>query len=180
MFTSVTHNKTSYPTYIKDIGYGEEANKNTLNEMSWLISSGLRDWGIRETAQDIISNTKERDRHGELKGIYQWVQRHSRYTYDPIGLETIQTPKVMLESVARKGKMFGDCDDFTVLLGALLKSIGHKIRLKAVAFSPGTRLSHVYLEDEIAGKWVTVDGIKKDKPLGYTSPLISRFITKDV
>lgn len=179
MFTTISKIEPRI-TYTKDIGFGEQAHKATLTEMAFLINSSLKDWGVRETAVDLVAKVPERDRMGEAKAIFKWVQNKLRYTYDPRGLETVQTPRVMLEDIASKGYAGGDCDDFSVLIGALLRSIGHEIRLKAVAFLPSTNLSHVYLEDKIDGVWITLDGIKKNKEMGWESERVGKNITLGV
>ena len=178
MFTStITEPRV---TYIKDIGFGGIASLRTIEEMAFLINSSLKDWGVRETAQDIVRDVRERDKLTEAKSVFKWVQSKVRYTYDPKGLETIQTPKVLLEDIANKGRAYGDCDDFTVLIGSLLRGLGHTIRIKAVSFKPSMTLSHVYLEDNINNKWIVLDGIKKDESMGWESSRVNRSITLNV
>ena len=81
MFTStITEPRV---TYIKDIGFGGIASLRTIEEMVFLINSSLKDWGVRETAQDIVRDVRERDKLTEAKSVFKWVQSKVRYTYDP-------------------------------------------------------------------------------------------------
>lgn len=66
------------------------------------------------------------------------------------GVETLHTPEVLLKQQA------GDCDDKSVLLAALLESIGHVTRFVAVGFLPGV-YSHVLVEVLLGGEWVPLE-----------------------
>lgn len=92
----------------------------------------------------------QKDYHGEARALFDFVQNSIRYVRDIADTEVIQTPQKTLEYMA------GDCDDKTQLLAALLESIGHETRFKAVGFRPGI-ISHVILLDEINGQWVPLE-----------------------
>ena len=53
----------------------------------------------------------------------------------------------------------GDCDDMTILLGALVKSVGHPVRV--VLTGPDSRrpglFSHIYLEARHHDQWIPLD-----------------------
>lgn len=68
-------------------------------------------------------------------GIGRWVQREIYYVNE--GDETFQSPIRTLKSG------FGDCDDFTTLIGALCESIGIPCQLVGMSVnSPG--LTHIF------------------------------------
>lgn len=79
-----------------------------------------------------------------------------RYVKDPVGVEALHDPIAIAQEVARGGKPFGDCDDFSIYLAALMKSVGLPCTLKAVGFNGG-RLSHVYV---MGPRGARLDGIK--------------------
>jgi hypothetical protein len=62
----------------------------------------------------------------------------------------------------------GDCDDMTILLGSLLESIGHPVRLVLTGpdpLRPGL-FSHIYLEVNLRGDWIPCDATMPH-PLGW-------------
>ena len=67
---------------------------------------------------------------GEIKALFEWVQRNIRYTKDPFRVEVLHSPRRMLELRA------GDCDDMAILLGAMLLSVGHPVRLVVTGPDP--------------------------------------------
>lgn len=72
--------------------------------------------------------------------------------------ELIQTPERQLREIAEHGTVYGDCDDATVLNGALLVSVGVPVRL--VAINDGDRYVHVFLEAyDGAGNWWRLDPV---------------------
>jgi hypothetical protein len=184
MFTDLIEKNTvpyrARKAEIIEIGMGEVAHKNTLKIMKNMINDGIEDWHIRETAQNIIRGIPERDKMGEANALFEYVQKNCRYTSDPCRLEMVQSPEVMLSDINEKGIATGDCDDFSVLLCTLLKSVGFQVRLKAVAFKGSDKLSHVYLEVRINGKFIPADAIRKDKNLGWESNAVSRQVLLDV
>jgi hypothetical protein len=54
---------------------------------------------------------------GEIKALFEWVQRNVRYTKDTFRIEVLHSAKRMLKLRA------GDCDDMAILLGAMLEAI---------------------------------------------------------
>lgn len=110
---------------------------------------------IREKALELTRFLRQKDWVGQIKTLHSFVQNNIRYTRDIHGVETLHTAQKILE----QGQ--GDCDDKSILLAALLGSIGHPTRFRAVGFHPG-KLSHVFVETKIGNKW---------QPLETTEPV---------
>lgn len=82
----------------------------------------------------------------EARAVHGWVRDNVRYVRDIAGVETLHTaPRLLVDRA-------GDCDDKSILIAALLASIGHRVRFVAVGFGP-RGYSHVYPEAFIAGQW---------------------------
>jgi hypothetical protein len=66
----------------------------------------------------------------------------------------------------------GDCDDMTILLGTMLESIGHPIRLVIVGpdISRPKLFSHIYLEVKYKNKWIPLDATMPF-PMGWAPRL---------
>ena len=69
---------------------------------------------------------RPKDYLGEVRALFEWVQRNVRYTKDPFHVELLHAPRRMLELRA------GDCDDMSIVLGAMLEAVGHPVRLVLV------------------------------------------------
>lgn len=153
----------------------------TVGSMERLVDEASRTPAVRYAAEEIVrsSNVREGDERGEVGAVFDWVKRHYHYLADPYGFEQIKTPALMLAEIERNGEYFGDCDDATVLVLALLKSIGYPVAA-VVMSSVGNltgRFNHVlgrvYMPR--AGRWLALDLTAKGKPLGW-SPRSSRSV----
>src|SRR5918999_5093241 len=137
--------------YLDQIPKGYLGTERTVEHIKALIQEGARDFYVRQRAIDILleRRVKPKDYLGEIKALFEWVQRNVRYTKDPFRVEVLHSARRMLELRA------GDCDDMSILLGAMLEAIGHPVRLVlAGAYPLRPRLfSHVYLEVYHKGRW---------------------------
>ena len=129
--------------------------KATLALMSQLVKEYKIHPAIRDMALRLTANLPQKDYQSELQSIFNYVQRHIRYTRDIAGIETIQTPAVTLQKAA------GDCDDKSTLLAALLESIGFPTRFRAMGFTGN--YCHVITEVLLNGKWLSLDATEPEK-----------------
>lgn len=127
----------------------------TVEHIINLVKQGAKDFWVRQTAIDILfaNGIPPKDYLGEIETLFEWVKNNVRYTRDIHRVELLHTPRRMLELRA------GDCDDMTILLGSMLKSIGHPVRLALVGFNPKKKklFSHIYLEVSYKGRWIPLD-----------------------
>jgi len=136
----------------------------TVKHISDLIKQGAKDFLVRQTAIDILLQraVKPKDYLGEIKALFEWVQQNIRYTKDTFRVEVLHSAKRMLELRA------GDCDDMTILLGAMLEAIGHPVRLLLSGSDPLRQdlFSHIYLEVFHKGRWIPLDATMPH-PMGW-------------
>lgn len=134
-----------------------------------LINDGAKDFYVRQKAIEIFrrSQVRPKDRFGEVCALFDWVRRNIRYTRDIFQVELLHTARRMLELRA------GDCDDMTILLGAMLKSTGHPVRIVLVGFRPNKphAYSHIYPEVNVRGQWIPIDATV-EKPIGWSPPAL--------
>ena len=127
----------------------------TAEHISRLIKQGAKDFRVRQTAIDILlqRGVKPKDYIGEIKSLFEWVQQNIRYTKDTVHVEVLHSAHRMLELRA------GDCDDFSIVLGALLEAIGHPVRLVLTGPDPLRQnlFTHIYLEVFHKGRWIPLD-----------------------
>jgi hypothetical protein len=134
---------------------GFAGTRQTAAHVARLIREGAGDFYVRQKAIDILlaRGVVPKDYIGEIDALFRWVQRNVRYTKDPFQIEVLHAARRMLELRA------GDCDDMTILLGSLVKAVGHPVRL--VLTGPNARrpdlFSHIYLEARHQGDWIPLD-----------------------
>jgi hypothetical protein len=90
--------------------------------------------------------------------LFQWFRKNIRFVRDADGVELLRAPRETLTIG------MGDCDDQTMLICALLKTIGQRVRIVTVATHPQApeQFSHVFAEvrDE-RGRWIPLDTARK-------------------
>ena len=141
--------------------------------MQALIRHGVKDFYVRQKAIDILfeKGVRPKDYLGEIKALFEWVQQNVRYTKDAFRLEILHTARRMLELRA------GDCDDMSILLGAMLEAIGHPVRLVIVGpdlLRPDL-FTHVYLEVHHQGRWIPLDATMP-YPMGWAPRVLNKKI----
>jgi len=134
-----------------------------------LIREGSRDFYVRQRAIQIFreAGAPPKDRWAEVCALFHWVRSNVRYTRDIFRVELLHTARRMLELRA------GDCDDMTILLGAMLVSTGHPVRLALTGFRRKRphSYSHIYLEVNVLGKWIALDATM-NRPIGWAPPAL--------
>jgi hypothetical protein len=148
--------------------------EKTVEYVQALIRAGAKDFSVRQKAIDILleKDVKPKDYLGEIKALFEWVQRHIRYTKDTFQVEVLHSARRMLELRA------GDCDDMTILLGAMLEAIGHPVRLVTIGPTPlrPDHFTHIYLEVFHRGRWIALDATMP-YPMGWAPrTLVKRVI----
>src|SRR6266478_9773411 len=141
----------------------------TARLISQLIRSGAKDFYVRQRAIDIFRNggVQPKDRFGEVCALFNWVRKNIRYTRDIFRVELLHSARRMLELRA------GDVDDMSILLGSMLVSTGHPVRLVLVGFRPDKPhlYSHIYPEVNVRGRWIPIDATMP-RPIGWAPPAL--------
>lgn len=152
---------------------------NTIKDRAKYICEMIIKYGnniyIREAATKILTQrcgddfcTTEKAWLLEVVTIFNYVRKNVRYTRDLANRDSYFSPaRVLLQYKA------GDCDDYTMLLGALLYSVGYDNQVvRIVQTGNNTNYNHVYLLVEVpptSGKWISLDG-SQNKPAGWEVP----------
>lgn len=139
--------------------------RQTLAVMRHLVNEGRTDPRIRQAATTAIFLQPERMDFNEASRLLEFVQTSIRYTRDVLDVETVSTAEKTLA-----GRL-GDCDDQTVLLAALLESVGYATRFVVAGYDESTpgAVEHVYLQTCIDGQWLDADPTERG-PLGWAPP----------
>ncbi len=122
----------------------------TLRAMAQLAKSGAKSVRVQERAMSLTQSCDQKDFACEVRQLHAFVRDQIRYVQDVDGVETIRAPEKTLEYMA------GDCDDKSIMLSALLLSIGHPCRFVAIGYTPGV-YEHVYVETKIGARWIALE-----------------------
>ncbi len=148
---------------------GTDGTLTTAKIIGQLIRAGAKDFYVRQKAIEIFRTYRvaPKNRMGEACALFDFVKRNVRYTRDIFRVELLHSARRMLELRA------GDCDDMTILLGALLLSTGHPVRLVLAGFRKNQPhvYSHVYPEVNVSGRWIAIDATM-NKPMGWSPPVV--------
>jgi len=133
--------------------------ETTLRLMVQVTREALLDTRLRMFAEGLIRGLFAHDYLSEYAACLNWVRTHIRYSRDPMTIEQVKTPQVVMESET------GDCDDLCTLIGTLVGQLGAKVRYVAGAFKRDAQgnpvLSHVWCEafEPTAQVWVILDSV---------------------
>ena len=131
--------------------------------MTELVKAGKKNPAIRQRATTLVQDLRSKDRIGEIRKLFDYVQNSIRYVRDIRDVETLHYAEQVMS------QEYGDCDDKAVLLASLLEAIGHPTRFVAVGFKPG-EYSHVFLDTMIGNnKWLSLDPTEP-QPMGWRPP----------
>lgn len=136
----------------------------TLQRMYRLVDAGKTDPAFQEIVRKVVNGEMPgqwKNYRREAETILRWVKRTVNYRRDPVDVELLQDVWRTLDTQA------GDCDDFSILLGAALESIGSPIRFVTISTRADHTPSHVYIESFINGRWTPLDGIVKSSFVGW-------------
>lgn len=118
--------------------------------MQRIVKRSKTDIKVRNLALSIVRHLPPKDFAGQARACFYWVRDNIRYVGDVSGVETIHTPEELLKT------MQGDCDDKSIMVCALLESIGHKTRFLAIGRHAG-QYSHVLAETRIGNSWFAME-----------------------
>ena len=148
---------------------GRNGTLTTARIIGRLVREGAKDFYVRQKAIEVFRayRVPPKNRMGEACALFDFVKRNIRYTRDIFRVELLHSARRMLELRA------GDCDDMTILLGAMLLSTGHPVRLVLAGFRRNRPhvYSHIYPEVNVSGRWIAIDATM-DKPMGWSPPVV--------
>lgn len=160
---------------VQQLAGGDAGIYQTAEHMVNLVRQYGNVFYVRQWAERIIESVDARDKMGEVKALYNFVKNNIRYTRDMIDMEYIQEPEYILDKIERGETVMGDCDDSTVLLLSLLRSVGFMTQMKLTGYGPSDEYTHVYGEVYMDGRgWVPVDTIVQKFTVGDEAPNPSR------
>jgi hypothetical protein len=139
-----------------------------------MIRKGRDNPTVRQRTVQILSQkcgrewcVPEKDWPAEVEAIFKAVREHIRYTRDTYGKDLFQHPVRTFQ--------FGgaDCDDYTIVLGSMLQSVGYPVRARVIRTTDADDWNHIYLlvglPPRAPARWVPLDA-SVNKPPGWEAP----------
>lgn len=118
----------------------------TMQTMKELVNAAYLDPVIRDQAVAATAHC-QRQKRCQCASLLAWVKRKMHYVADPADVEALHNPVLIARAIAAGRQVYGDCDDFSMYLAALLKSIGLRPTLRAVGYNRGP-FQHIYVSCE--------------------------------
>lgn len=157
---------------LSSIPTGDQGTRRTVALISRNIGQGRTTPEVRRLAVALLNqaHVQRGDGAAEITTLFDFVRSRLRYVPDPVDTEFVGDALAVLEIGG------GDCDDLAVLLGSLLESIGHRVRVKISSEYPDQDFSHVYLEVFHSGEWIPLDPSAPGENVrpGWETPLRGR------
>ena len=126
------------------LGDGDVGVVQTCAQMASIIQQSIATPIVRQAVSQIVSGLAPNDWYGQAYAVRQWLSDHILFLRDPTGVELLHTPEWMLRDIAANGTTHGDCDDISLMAGALMGAIGWSVCLVTVAFLDNAAYGHVY------------------------------------
>ena len=134
--------------------------------------------GVDAQAQQIALELGSASRWARAAAVYKWVQDHLVYVHDgeapdavpwESGQEGLRSPDYLLRGIANAGVDYGDCDDYVILMGALLYALGIPVAIVLTSGTPSQEYDHVFLRVQTESGPVYADAIT-GQPFGWHVP----------
>lgn len=141
--------------------FGRVGVRQKVAYMRGLVNEDRNNPYVRALAARILraAGIRPTDPLGRAKALFDWVQANLIYVHEPV--ETFTRPRRLLLDPRFD---FGDCDDFTLALGALLEAAGFETCIEAIGWQ--NRFRHVFLRVKVGPKWWAVEGTLP-QPFGF-------------
>jgi len=134
---------------------GRPAITRTVLQLKSMLRQYRRNPIVIETARRVMRayNVPRENADAEVSALYRFLNRHIRYTHDPVDVELVQDPLVTLRMRT------GDCDDIALLAASLAESIG--IPTRFVLYSGNSRPlpHHIFTEARTQAGWTALDTV---------------------
>lgn len=123
---------------------GNDGILDTLRHMQRLVNQRFLHPLIRKQAAGIIGHCRASDKRCQAASLLTWVQRKMQFIRDPVGVEALHDPLAIAVEIEKGLRPFGDCDDFSMYLATLMKSVGLPAIFRVAGYN-GRHLSHVFV-----------------------------------
>ena len=133
----------------------------TIYHMRRVVRESLSDPLLLATAGAIVGPSVSPS--GAARGIRAWLDARVRFLPDPLGVELLRSPALLIQTIQCEGVASGDCDDVAILGAALGLAVGLPARFVLYAFEDFGLYEHVFTELETEDGWLELDTTRPDQ-----------------
>ncbi len=139
---------------------------DTIAAIKRIIKENFSD--VKDLAFSLQGKTDEQT----FRNIWNFVTNNIKYQNDQRGYEQLRTPNRTLHDE------IGDCDDFSILISAILTNLGYKHELVIAAYKSKDKWQHIYpVAYSRAGKRYVIDCVPEIPVFNYEAkPIINRIL----
>jgi predicted transglutaminase-like cysteine proteinase len=142
---------------------------DTIAAIKRIIKENYPD--VKELAFSLQGQTDEQT----FRNIWNFVTNNIKYQNDQKGYEQLRTPNRTLHDE------IGDCDDFSILISAILSNLGHKHELVVAAYKAVDKWQHIYpVAYSRSGKRYVIDCVPEIPVFNYEAKPIKNKILIDM
>lgn len=118
---------------------------------------------VRQFTESILPRTLGNNQVARAaNAVADYVRGALTYTRDPVGVEMLISPLVLINTIIAGQPARGDCDDHVLLLNTILESIGIEARPVAVQLFATDRYDHVITQALLPDGWTDFDPCVKN------------------
>lgn len=128
----------------------------TVGIMRNLTNDAIADPLIRQHATRATWHIGRRNPKAAAVALGEWARSRMKYVPDPVENEHLTSPKILARAIDQKRRVYGDCDDMSMYVAAMAKSIGLRPIFKAAGRKD--RIHHIYVE---------IDGVAIDPTVSF-------------
>jgi transglutaminase-like putative cysteine protease len=126
--------------------------------MKRLVVESMKDPVVLEEAKRVIRSAGGKNRFSQAHAIASHMQSVMHFVRDPYQIETLHTPRYMIDRYIPHGIFEADCDDYAILSAALAKAVGLKTVFVIMGFlDQSAPWAHVFTMAETERGWVPFD-----------------------
>lgn len=103
-----------------------------------LSYSSVRSFAVQNSMDNTLGKAS-------IQVLFANLKSHVRYVPDPVGMEYIKAPWVMVQEINSQGWTEGDCDDFTSLSYALLRTLGIPAEMAVAWYDEQPNPTHIFV-----------------------------------
>lgn len=123
----------------------------TIKRMFELVDHAKTDAKFQDLVYSMTRGLPNKAYRQEVDRLFRWIKGNIRYTRDPYGVELVQDVWTTLN------RQRGDCDDLSILLGAMAEVMGCPVRFCTVSTRKDKEPVHVYPDVFVGGRWISYD-----------------------
>lgn len=146
--------------YLTSIPEGDAGTYRTLDLMRAMARRASAEPVVRQAAASAVRSYPGDGGTHHARLLNRWITERTYFLPDPLYIEALHEPALLLQQILTRGTVGVDCDDVAILAAAMGLSIGLRARFLIAGFtSPNAPFRHVWTElaGVHSGVWVPVD-----------------------